>query len=327
MAHPAHILPRTARRVLLSVNPGAGARHRHDLIANLQEALTAQGLEVTIPENLDQLSQLASDPAVRAELRAVIAAGGDGTIALVAHLTPPGTPLAILPLGTENLLAKYLHCTADVQQLAQTIAGGVTIQLDAGQAGERLFLLMIGVGFDAEVVRRMHEQRQGGHISHLSYAKPIFAAIRNYQYPELRIYCRDAEGHEQELSARWAFVVNVPRYAGGLAISPDAAADDGLLNVCTFKEGSLLRGLVYLSGVLLGQHQHWNHFVTVRASEVRITSTAPVPYQFDGDPGGYLPVDIKILPRRLTLLVSATWAQQHGFTVEPLLDHTTPGKS
>jgi diacylglycerol kinase family enzyme len=109
------------------------------------------------------------------------------------------------------------------------------------------------------------------------------------------------------------FVVNVPRYAGGLAISPDAEADDGLLNVCTFREGSLLSGLIYLSGVLLGQHQNWEDYVTVRASEVRITSATEVPYQLDGDPGGVLPVEIKILPHRLSLLVSADWARDHGY--------------
>ncbi len=314
--HSATQLPSAARRVILSINPTAGARHRKDLIGQLEALLTAQGMQVTVPENLEELKRLLHDPQVQPQIRAVVAGGGDGTVALVANLAPPGTPVAILPLGTENLLAKYLHITADPVKIAQTIGEGVTIQIDAGQAGERLFLLMLGVGFDAEVVRRLHDQRTG-HISHLSYAKPIFEAIRNYQYPELRVYCRDAAGESHNFTARWVFVVNVPRYARGLAISPNAVADDGLLNVCTFKEGSLLSGLVYLSGVMLGQHAHWNDFVTHQASEVRIESDSPAPFQLDGDPGGSLPVEIKILPKRLTLLVSKTWASAHGFMADP----------
>jgi diacylglycerol kinase family enzyme len=205
------------------------------------------------------------------------------------------------------LLAKYLGHTANPPELAEIIARGATVQLDAGQAGDRLFLLMAGCGFDAEVVRRLHDARRG-HISHFSYVKPIFEAIRNYQYPPVRVYCRDDSGQEIELSARWVFVINVPRYARWLAISPDAAADDGLLNVCTFKEGSLVSGLVYLSGVVFGQHQSWDDFVSVKATSVRLEADGEVPYQLDGDPGGYLPLEIKVLPGRLRFVVSEAWA-------------------
>lgn len=307
----ASILSSAARRVIVSINPNAGTRHRLDLMVRLQDALAEHGLEVTVAQTLDELRLLVQDRQLQPEIRAVVAGGGDGTVALVANLALPGTPVAILPLGTENLLSKYLHVPSDPHHVAKTIAEGLTVELDAGLAGERLFLLMAGVGFDAEVVRRLHEARRGN-IHHLSYVKPILDAIRNYQYPEVRVYCRDAAGQKHELSAKWVFVVNVPRYAGGLAISPDAVADDGLLNVCTFKEGSLLSGLMYLSGIVLGQHTNWNDFVTHRASEVRIESAATVPYQLDGDPGGYLPVDVRILPKRLTLVVSRAWAKQYG---------------
>lgn len=313
-------LPNAASHVILAVNPKAGARARQDLIEQLQRELEAHELTSEIITDSDQLRAVTSQPGFAAKLRAVVAAGGDGTVARVANYTPPGTPLAVLPLGTENLLSKYLNTSSDPHELASVIARGATIQFDAGMAGEQLFLLMLGCGFDAEVVRRMHLQRRGN-ISHLSYAKPILDAIRNYQYPELRVYCRDGEGKVTELTARWVFVVNIPRYAGGLEISPDAVADDGLLNVCTFKEGSLWNGLIYLSGILMGQHRSWRDVVTVKAAEVRIESDKEVPYQLDGDPGGSLPVTITILPRRLTLLISPGWAEEHGFGT-PALDTT-----
>lgn len=313
MTHQLHYLPEQARRVILAVNPHAGSRSRHDLIEHLIRELELHGLEPSIITDSYELREVTSQPQIAGELRAVVAAGGDGTVARVANFTPPGTPLAILPLGTENLLSKYLDSSANPHQLAATIARGATVQIDAGRAGEQLFLLMLGCGFDAEVVRRMHEQRRG-HINHLSYVKPIFDAIRNYQYPELRVHGIDQQNQPFDLSARWVFVVNVPRYAGGLAISPDAVVDDGLLNVCTFKEGSLWNGLIYLSGVLTGQHRSWEDFVTVKASKLRIEASSPAPYQLDGDPGGMLPVEIEILPHRLTLLVSPSWAENQGYT-------------
>ena len=71
------------------------------------------------------------------------------------------------------------------------------------------------------------------------------------------------------IACRWAFVVNLPRYAGGLRIAPQADGNDGVLDVCTFKEGSLWSGLRYLTGIVMGQHESWDDCVTVRAVRVR----------------------------------------------------------
>jgi diacylglycerol kinase family enzyme len=220
-------------------------------------------------------------------------------------------------LGTENLLARYLELSANPTQLVAVVTDGIVVHVDAGQAGNRLFALMAGCGFDADVVRRLHHERQG-HIHHLSYAKPIFDSILEYEYPELRVrYAAvnaPSDGElSEEISARWVFVVNLPRYAAGLSFSPEASGTDGLLDVCTFKEGSLWHGLMYLGGVMLGQHEGMHDFVRVRTQRLRIEAAPPAPYQLDGDPGGELPVEIRVVPGRLALLVARSWAEQRGF--------------
>jgi diacylglycerol kinase family enzyme len=104
------------------------------------------------------------------------------------------------------------------------------------------------------------------------------------------------------LRARWVFAVNLPQYAVGLRIAPRALGNDGLLDVCTFRAGSLWNGLRYLGGVILGRHEHWPDFVSVRTSRLRIESDEAVPYQLDGDPGGTLPLEIEVQPDRVTLI-------------------------
>ena len=298
-------MPSSANLVLIAANPKAGARSGLPLVQRLAAVLQDDGREVRIVSDPDQLRELAEREQPRGNLRAVVAAGGDGTAALVANLTPPHTPLAVLPLGTENLLASYLQIPADAPQVARIINTGATTHLDAGVANRRLFLLMAGCGFDADVVHRVHARRTG-HIHHLHYLKPILDSVRSYQYPELRIYCQPPDQETlsaDPIRAKWAFIVNLPPYAGGLRLAPSASPADGLLDVCTFEHGSWWKGLTYLLGVALEQHASWREFQWIQTQRVRIEADDSVPYQLDGDPGGVLPLDIETAPQRLRLLI------------------------
>ncbi len=322
--------PTEPRRVLIAANPKAGARSGQLLIEQVAANLGERGFVVEVISDVSRLIAEVQNSHQDGTLYAVAAAGGDGTAALVVNVLPVGVPLAMIPLGTENLFAKYLGVTPDAAAICETIAQGEVLRLDAGKANDRLFLLMLGCGFDADVVRRVHRERKG-HIHHLSYAKPIFDSIRNYEYPELRVYFHASEADhrtavdssvatpsqsgaapdgkqaaENLMTGCWAFVVNLPRYAGGLSIIPGADGADGLLDVATFKRGNLWNGLMYLGGVWFGQHRSWRDFETVRSARIRIEAdAADVPYQLDGDPGGVLPVDVEVLPGRLTVLAPA----------------------
>ena len=95
-------------------------------------------------------------------------------------------PISIFPLGTENLLGKHLELTAEPLAAAHLIRHGQAIQLDAGRAGDRIFLLMVGCGFDANVIHQLHATRTG-HIRHSSYFKPIWQSNHSYSYPKIQI--------------------------------------------------------------------------------------------------------------------------------------------
>ncbi|MEZ6076456.1 MAG: diacylglycerol kinase family protein [Pirellulaceae bacterium] len=83
---------------------------------------------------------------------AVVSAGGDGTAGALANLLPSHVPLLLFPLGTENLLAKHLGITGDVRQSRTILRSYQRHLLDVGRAGQKLFLVMLSCGFDAEVV-------------------------------------------------------------------------------------------------------------------------------------------------------------------------------
>lgn len=293
------------KTVVISMNPKSGAMDRRTIVDQLAQQLSLHGLQVRVLTDIEAVKRDVAELSQgnECELLAVVAAGGDGTVALLANCLPPLTPLAILPLGTENLLAKYLNLTCDPKRVASSIVNGRTIRLDAGKANGQLFLVMASCGFDADVVHRLHSERTG-HIHHWSYAKPIFGAIGQYRYPKVRIYL---DGETKPVSAKWAFIFNVPRYAMNLPIVADADPGDGELDLCTFRGGNLVRGLFYLGGILLRQHRKWKFSHFQRFTHLRMESDERVPYQLDGDPGGVLPLEIEVIPKFLRIFVSPDW--------------------
>jgi diacylglycerol kinase (ATP) len=304
-----------ARHVIVSVNPKAGAESANARVARLVELLRQQQFEVAVRTNLDEIATEANGLFSAGQLRALVAVGGDGTAAELVNRTLPGVPLTILPAGNENLVARHLGLGPTPDECCRTVVEGAVVRCDAGLAGGRIFVVMLSCGFDAEVVRGVHEHRTG-HVTTASYFTPIMSSIRYYDFPELRVYWNgDGAAHPGEapeeagrpvetyIGVRWLFAFNFPCYGGGLHIAPEADETDGLLDICTFRHGGLWAGLYYTAAVFAGTQRWLTDFAERQVARLRVTSDAQVPYQLDGDPGGFLPVEIEVLPGRLTLIV------------------------
>jgi len=314
MSRPADKLtsvPPHSDRVVVAINPMAGAKSAWPRAERLANLLAESGIRAEMLTNLDEVAQLSNAWHAEGRLRALVAVGGDGTAAELVNRTVPGLPLSLLPAGNSNLLARYVGLGRAPEQLCRTIAEGRLLRLDACRAQKRLFLLMLGCGFDGEVVRRVHAWRTAGervgHASSRHYVKPILQVLRSYAYPEIRVSWEDSEGGgglpAGEAVVRWLFALNLPCYGGGLRIAPQADGRDGRIDWCAFSRGSRWRTLCYAASVLLRRHPRLADYRCGRARRLRITSEAEVPYQLDGDPAGLLPVEVEVLPERLMLVV------------------------
>ncbi len=111
--------------------------------------------------------------------------------------------------------------------------------------------------------------------------------------------------------------MNLPCYALGLPLAPDAVGTDGLLDLCQLERGSLSAGLWYLWHVIRRQHQLLDSVHTGRSGKYLLEPAdgQQVPYQVDGDPGGNLPVEVESLPGRMQLVVTPQVAARLGFSV------------
>jgi diacylglycerol kinase family enzyme len=308
-----------SRDVLISLNPRAGRRSCHGRVQKIGEQLARAGFNVQSTSDLAELASLATDGMESGRLRAVIAVGGDGTASVVRNHVPLVVPMLPVPMGTENLLGRYVGQTTEPADVCRTMTDGVVVGLDLCRANGTHFLLMVSAGFDAEVVRTLHENRSGN-ITRRSYFLPTLRAIRSYRYPKMRLYSEGASGAHEPHECRWMFGFNLPLYALGLPIAPDASAADGLLDICTFERGKLWSVLRYLWHVQRRAHSELADTVILHSRRFRLETqdSLKIPYQLDGDYGGTLPLEVEVLPGELRLLVSRSAAERLGFALPQL---------
>ena len=292
---------RQVTEVVIVSSPKAGTGAGREQVPALIKNLVDQGIRALSTTSIDEMKRhVASAASEGREPPVIVAAGGDGTLALVADNVSQNVPLVPMPMGTENLLARYFGHTNQADDVARTIVHGSSYFLDAGRANGQLFLVMASCGFDAEVVRGLHLTRSG-HINRWSYAGPIMRAVRRYAFPKLSVSIEEAS--DKNFDCGWVMVFNLPRYGGGLSIEPDAIGNDGELDVIAFLKGSVLSGISYVSRVALGWHLKSADVSRLKAKTITITSDRPVPYQLDGDYVGRLPLKIETLPAEVHLLI------------------------
>lgn len=286
------------RRALTVVNPIAGRGRGHEVAVRLTETLGRRGIELEIAATRQAGDARAA--AGRAEdYDLVVAVGGDGTLNEVVNGLEADRPLALFPLGTGNVLAKELGLPRRVDRFCEMVEQGREERVDVAVLGERRFLSMVGVGFDAAVAHAVHARR-GGAIRMSHYYLPLLRALAAYRFPRLEVRI---DGGEAVEAAGFALVSNVRAYGGPLVITPEAEHDDGLLDVCVLPRGSRPRYLRALAAFVLGLQRRVSGARYFRGRAVEITADEQVPCQMDGDPAGFVPARIGVLDRPLRMVV------------------------
>lgn len=238
---------------------------------------------------------------------AVVCLGGDGTINEALNGISGATPLAMIPCGTANVLAKELRLPKDPDGLARVLCRGDEIRWDAGidRITGRRFLLFHSAGYDAHVVHIFHAARRGS-IHMWQYVVWGLLSIGRYPLPRITV---EIDGRTVATDASWVQVSNVSAYGGPLRFTPAARPDDGLFEVMIFRS-PWRRDIVRMFARAIAQRLFGCDFrppdlLFLPARRVRMTPTdpaRPVPAQIDGDPAGHLPAELEILPGSVRLL-------------------------
>ncbi len=217
--------------------------------------------------------------AVESGVDVVLASGGDGTItACVAGVAGTGVPLGVLPCGTGNLLARNLGLPLDLDEaLAVALTGGEKA-LDVGVANDQPFVVMAGLGFDAEMLAGASE----GLKKRAGWAAYAFSALRHLWDRPTRVVLAADSWPPLRRWASGVIVGNVGALQGNVRLLPDAAPDDGVLDVAVLTAWGVIGWLGLAADVLLLRRKT-ARLTRLTCRELVVATRRPLPWEVDGD--------------------------------------------
>jgi len=299
------------KNAVLIFNPLAGvrssrrARQIREAVAALRSAGIAADFRATsCPGDGRQLAR----EAVKNGSDLVIVCGGDGTINEVINgLTPGHVPLAILPGGTANIVAKELGLPGHIVKAARQIPSwrpcriplGRATWEESGSVRQRFFLAVAGVGFDARIISQLNMGAKL-RLGVVAYGWEAVRQVFRYSFPRFQ-FSMDGS----TVSATFAVIQRSHRYAGWLKLALPHSIRGPDFSCCMFEGSGPGRYLRYALGVLTQTHQRLGdvHILNGFSGHCRNEQAADdIFFEVDGELAGRIPVTFEVAPDALTLL-------------------------
>ncbi|MBV9081371.1 MAG: YegS/Rv2252/BmrU family lipid kinase [Acidobacteriaceae bacterium] len=299
------------KRAALIYNPVARGLSRHPhLLQRTIGTLSKQGIEARlVPTDGPGTAGMQAQTAIESGADLIIAAGGDGTINEVANgMLYTDVPLAILPGGTANVLAREMRLPIHLDRAASQIAGMDARRIAVGGirlsgSPQRCFLCMAGAGLDAAIVSRLNlrfKARTGKLAYYLTGFSQVFQPLHEF----------DVIIEGLPYQASFALISRVRNYGGDLEIARGASLLRDDFEIVLFRGTMSVRYLGYLLGVALGRVHRMRGSKVVRGRKISCPGNDGTYVQIDGELAGRLPLAIEILPEALTLLLPAGYLRR-----------------
>lgn len=285
------------RRALLVANPKAS--RVQELLESVQEDLIAGGVvcEIARPEDPEALRHCIR--AARQDRDLVVLAGGDGTFnRALSALLGDGAPVALIPLGTANDLARTLDLPQDAREAVQVALSGRVAWIDVGQVNDHYFFNVAHIGVGARGQRNLTTARKRRWRA-LSYPVSLFQAARRFRPFRVRI--------DTDQTGRWLWAVHVGvgngrYYGGGIPIDETAGIRDAKLDVYCVRAAGFLGLLRACVTVWRGTGRHQSVWRS-SGMRVRVVTRRPRSVLADGEWLTRTPADFRVLPRAVPMLV------------------------
>jgi diacylglycerol kinase (ATP) len=288
-----------SRKALLLINRHARKGQQQVEIAVQQ--LQKLGLELFEEEMPppEQLSGLIRRYQGKVDL--AIIGGGDGTLnAAIAGLVDTQIPLGLLPLGTANDLARTLQIPVDLAQACQIIATGIPQPVDIGWVNGQYFFNVASLGLSVKITRQLtKEVKQRWGI--LAYAIVAFQVLWKSRLFHAEIHLADGQIHR--VKTIQIAVGNGRFYGGGMAVAPDAAINDGRLDLYSLGLEHWWQILALFPLLHRGHHASTPWSDAWAGQEFHVKTRRPRSINTDGEITTSTPAHFRVLPKALTILM------------------------
>ncbi len=287
-------------KIKLIVNPNSGQRRLEDYLPKVLYIFSKNGYIVDLA-TINNQKDLKKNTSNINDYDYLLVSGGDGTVNSVINETvSKNIPIGIIPTGTTNVLSIELNLPSNPFEAAYHIINEATpTPYDVGKFGDQYFGLMVSYGFDAHTISKVDSNLKQI-IGEYAYALAGFSTLFTYK-PE-PIYVDLFDGKDP-IKGYFVVVGNASFYGGKYSITPLAKMDDGLLDICIFKQKGVLKSISYILDVLKGTHINSDDVEYYQVPKVRLI-TQETPGQVDGDLAGIEKehVDIEVCPKAIKLL-------------------------
>lgn len=298
-------------RARVVINPIAGPGRARTMSACVDLAKSVLGehgyeADVQITSGPDSAHRLARE-GVDANCDLVVAWGGDGTVNGVASaVAGTNVPLAIIPGGSGNGLARDLSIPLNARQAFTIAATGATRRIDAGDLHGSLFFNVAGIGFDARIADRLAQP--GARRGLVGYIIATVGELREYApgaYSMRHVYDVDGQQHMPDIidhRALFIALANSRQYGHGARIAPKALLDDGMIEIVVVEPQSGLSIMRQVPAFFRGTLREGPGLLMRSAASMEISSAHPIKFHVDGEPRTG-PKAIKLTTRRRILSV------------------------
>lgn len=275
------------------VNPIAGPGRtaavgaRVDLVKSVLAAHHCDA-DVRITTGPDDAHRFAVE-AARANVDVVAAWGGDGTVnGAAAGVAHTGIPLAIIPGGSGNGLARDLAIPFDAAAALTLAATGRVRAIDAGDLHGSLFFNVAGIGLDARIAGRL--ATKGHRRGLMGYVLATVSELRSYAACAYSIskvvdgVGNPITGDLVEHKAMFIALANSRQYGSGAQIAPQALLDDGVMEVVVVEPMNLVQVARQLPAFFGGRLQQGPGILMRSAASMEISCAEPIAFHVDGEP-------------------------------------------
>jgi diacylglycerol kinase (ATP) len=268
------------------VNPTAGGGFGKELLPELEEQLAKRSLDasILITERHDHAIEL-SKHGLEKGCTHIIAVGGDGTMNEVARplIGQNQVTTGLIPAGTGNDFIQILGFPDRFsEEYWDIFFKQSSIDMDVGVVNGLYFLNGMGLGFDAQVAAENYVEP--GEVAKGSgkgkYIWHIVKTLLFYKEGKVTISSRD---QEQESDCFINTISIGRRFAGSFFLTPEAIANDGLLDVCMIRKLNLLQRFKILSMVPKGTHISDRKVDYYQTEKILVDFGKKVPFHVDGE--------------------------------------------